>query len=71
MNDIELLNLGVKSPCPKCNLGKGLREIDVFELALTGWDNYNFLHCDTCGAIFVGHGDKYTYMKYQIPSSGT
>jgi len=45
--------LRVGELCLKCELGRGLREIDTFELMLTGWDNYEFLHCDICGANFV------------------
>jgi hypothetical protein len=61
------IKLKVGDPCPKCELGKGVRESSAFELMLTGWENYEFLHCDTCGANFVGKGGEFHYMQYQIP----
>lgn len=53
-------------PCPKCELGKGLRASSAFEIGLTGWEKYVFLHCDLCGANFVGRGGEWHYMRYQV-----
>ena len=66
----EFFKLKVGDSCLKCNLGKGLREVSVIELFLTGWENYEFLHCDTCGANFVGRDGDWMYMKYVIPKVG-
>lgn len=63
-----LLKVGDK--CPKCELGKGLRSASALEVALTGWDNYTFLHCDTCGAFFVGKGKKYMYLPLRPLTDG-
>jgi len=61
--------LGIGGKCPKCQLGKGLREIAPIELSLTGMENYTFLHCNTCGANFVRRRAAilWEYMNYQAP----
>jgi len=61
--------LGIGGKCPKCELGKGLRETYPIELGLTGMDNYQLLHCDTCGANFVKRKAAllWEYMSYQAP----
>ncbi len=62
--------LKAKDPCPKCNMGKGLREANVLELGWTGWENYEFLHCDICGAYYVGKEADFVYLRYaQSPFS--
>ena len=71
MPDVEYM-LGIGGECPKCQLGKGLREIGPIEIGLTGFDNYQMLHCDVCGANFV---KRYTallwhYMSYMAPKIG-
>lgn len=58
--------LGKGDKCPKCGLGNGLRESFPLELGFTGWENYDFLHCDTCGASYVGKGEDWGYLKHQI-----
>jgi len=65
MNNMERYTLKKNSPCPKCGLGKGLREAYPLELGWTGWDNYDFLHCDVCGAYFCGKGTDMMYLKAQ------
>ena len=65
MADYQDLKSG--SPCPKCELGKGLRDITPIEIGLTGLENYVFLHCDICGANFVGKNGMWNYLSYQAP----
>ena len=48
------LTLATGMECPKCQLGDGLRLADLLEFGVTGWEHYNCVHCDTCGATFVG-----------------
>jgi hypothetical protein len=69
MGEEKQYMLGIGGECPKCQLGKGLRDIAPIELALTGFDNYNLLHCDTCGANFVKRKTAllWEYMPYQAP----
>jgi hypothetical protein len=56
--------LEVGDGCPKCKLGKGLRGASPLECGWTGWDNYEFLHCDICGAYFCGNGADFIYLPY-------
>ena len=69
MEKIEEYILDIGDPCPKCGLGKGLREISPIRLGITGWESYRFLHCDICGASFAGQGVGFFYLKYY--SSGS
>jgi len=60
----EFENLKVGSRCPKCELGKqGLEKTEAFKLGLSGWENYDFLHCPICGAFFVGKDNHWHYLK--------
>lgn len=45
--------------CPICELGKGLRKMHPIDLGLTGWENYEMLHCDICGVTYVGKGGEW------------
>jgi len=56
--------LDIGNKCPKCGLGKGLRKALPLEVGWTGWENYEWLHCDTCGAFYTGKGIDFIYMKY-------
>ena len=56
-----------KSNCPKCNLGDGLRLISAIEIGLTGWEHYEFLHCNVCGANFVGRSGAWKYLAVHSP----
>jgi hypothetical protein len=53
-----------KDDCPKCKLGKGLRKADAIELGWTGWEHYDFLHCDICGAYYCGKGADFIYLPF-------
>ena len=59
--------LSIGDICPKCELGKGLKESSAFQIGLTGWENYEFLHCPICGANFVGKNGSWAYLEYHSP----
>ena len=61
MVDVDILVLKENDSCPICNLGKGLRKGEASELSLTGgFHNYDWLHCDTCGAWYMGRDGSYS-----------
>lgn len=59
--------LSIGDSCPKCKMGQGLREAYPLEVGWTGWENYKWLHCDICGAFYVGKGVDYIYMRHAKP----
>jgi predicted RNA-binding Zn-ribbon protein involved in translation (DUF1610 family) len=65
----ERFQLSVGAKCPICELGKGLTEISAIELALAGFENYEFLHCPICGANFIKRKDDSLWQRftYQAP----
>lgn len=72
MTEEKTYMLGIGARCPKCQLGKGLREVPPIELGLTGFENYKILHCDICGANFVKKKAALLWkdMPYQAPKVG-
>ena len=61
------LGLEIGSDCPKCELGKGLEESSPIEIMLSGWENYDFLHCPICGQTYVGRSGDWIPMDYRPP----
>lgn len=61
-----MYRLKIGSPCPKCELAKGLETSSSIDLGLTGWENYDFLHCPVCGAFYAGKNGEFRYMNMQL-----